>query len=190
VRGFGGTFFGNAPKTYLLGGMDNWAFNKTSYTGTSGKGEPNPLGVQGSNPDLLFTEYVTSLRGFDYATLFGNSVLLFNAELRIPLVKALANGPINSTFFRNMQFVGFYDMGTSWSGAPPFSSKTSVSYKVVKEGAFQAQIKDYLNPWIYSYGAGVRTVLFGYYVKFDLAWPVQNYEVQKPRAFLTLGFDF
>jgi hypothetical protein len=30
VRGFTGTFFGNSPKKYLLGGMDNWAF-KTRY---------------------------------------------------------------------------------------------------------------------------------------------------------------
>lgn len=189
VRGFGGSFFGKSPKTYLLGGMDNWAFNKTSYSGTTARGEPNPLGVQGTNPDLLFVEYATSLRGFDYATLFGNSVLLFNAELRLPL-KVLSNAPISSSFIRNMQFVGFYDIGTSWSGTPPFSSGTSVSYKVVEGGPFQAQIKDYLNPWIYSYGTGVRTVLFGYYVKFDLAWPVQNYDVGKPRGFLTLGFDF
>jgi Tol biopolymer transport system component len=27
VRGFAGTFFGNSPKKYLLGGMDNWFFN-------------------------------------------------------------------------------------------------------------------------------------------------------------------
>jgi len=192
VRGFGGAFFGKAPKTYLLGGMDNWLFNKTSYNGVTGKGEPNPLGFQGpaANSDLLFVEYATSLRGFDYATLFGNNVLLFNAELRVPLVKVLSSGPVNSTFFRNMQFVGFYDIGTAWSGSPPFSNQQSVSYRVIKQGAFEAQVKDYLNPWIYSYGTGIRTVLFSYYVKFDLAWPVQNYEVGKPRAFVTLGFDF
>src|SRR5690606_5337177 len=29
VRGFAGTFFGPSPKKFLLGGMNNWLFNKT-----------------------------------------------------------------------------------------------------------------------------------------------------------------
>lgn len=190
VRGFGGSFFGQSPKQFLLGGMNNWAFNKTMRQGITSEGEPNPLGIPTETQDVLFTEFATNLRGFDYATLFGNSVLLFNAELRVPLVRALTNAPISSNFFRNLQFTAFYDIGTSWSGKPPFSRETSVSYDVIEDGAFEAQIKNYLNPWLYSYGLGVRTVLFGYYVKFDFAWPVENYEVKKPRGFLTLGFDF
>jgi outer membrane protein assembly factor BamA len=190
VRGFAGTFFGPSPKKFLLGGMNNWLFNKTVYEGNTGEGEPNPLGVRGETQDILFVEYATNLRGFDYATLFGNSVMLFNAEFRVPLIRALTNGPIASNFFRNLQFTAFYDVGTSWSGTPPFTSETSVSLDVIKDGPFEARIKNYINPWLYSYGVGARTVVFSYYVKFDFAWPVENYEVGKPRAYLTLGFDF
>jgi outer membrane protein assembly factor BamA len=200
VRGFGGTFFGNSPKFFLLGGMNNWAFNRTDLDGITPNGEANPLNTivdaggnsfqLAENQDILFVEYATNLRGFNYSTLFGNSVLLMNAELRIPLVRALSNGPIASNFFRNLQFIGFYDIGTSWSGSKPFSQETSVSYSVIRNGPFTAKIKNYLNPWLYSYGVGVRTVVFSYYVKFDLAWPVENYNVGKPRGFLTLGFDF
>ncbi len=190
VRGYAGTFFGNSPKVYMLGGMDNWLFNKTHYTGTTSKGQPNPLGVATANQDILFMEYATALRGFDYGTLFGNSVMLFNAELRVPLIRALANGPISSNFFRNMQFTAFYDIGTSWSGKPPFSSNNSVSYNVIQQGPFQAEIKNYLNPWLYSYGVGMRTMMLGYYVKFDLAWPVENYDVGNPKLHITLGYDF
>jgi hypothetical protein len=32
--------------------------------------------------------------------------------------------------------------------------------------------------------------MLGYYMKFDLAWPVENYQVSKPRFYVTLGFDF
>lgn len=193
VRGFAGTYFGHAPKKFLLGGMNNWLFNQTITDGVTSEGERNPLGVGNETQDVLFVEYATNLRGFDYATLFGNSVMLMNAELRIPIVRALTNGPIASNFFRNLQFVGFYDIGSSWSGSPPFGSETSVSYDVIKtgpQGPITVRIKNYLNPWLYSYGVGARTVVFGYYLKFDLAWPVENYEVGKPRGFLTLGFDF
>lgn len=190
VRGFAGTFFGPSPKKFLLGGMNNWLFNKTVLEGNTSEGQPNPLGIRGETQDILFVEYATNLRGFDYAQLFGNSVMLFNAEFRVPLIRALTNGPIASNFFRNLQFTAFYDVGTSWSGKPPFSSETSVSYNVIKDGPFEAHIKNYINPWLYSYGVGVRTVVFSYYVKFDFAWPVENYEVGEPRAYLTLGFDF
>jgi hypothetical protein len=89
-----------------------------------------------------------------------------------------------------MQFTAFYDIGSSWSGKPPFNSENSVSYKIVQEGPFEAQLKNYLNPWLYSYGLGFRSVMLGYYVKADVAWPVENYKVRDPRLFVTLGFDF
>ncbi|HEY0656762.1 MAG TPA: translocation protein TolB [Chryseosolibacter sp.] len=190
VRGYAGTSFGNSPKKFLLGGMDNWLFNRTELAGVDGGNQLNPLGAANENQDVLFVDFATNLRGFNYATLFGNSVMLFNAELRVPLIRALTNGPIASNFFRNLQFTAFYDIGSSWSGKPPFSSDNSVSYEVVEQGPFEVKIKNYLNPWLYSYGLGVRTVVFSYYLKFDLAWPVENYEVGKPRGFLTLGFDF
>ena len=196
VRGFAGTQFGPAPKKFMLGGMDNWLFKKQRLDGVTSTGERNPLGMKDSNEklvenqDILFVDFATNLRGFDYGTLFGNSVMLLNAELRVPLIRALTNGPIASNFFRNLQFTAFYDIGTSWSGPPPFSSGNGVSFDVIESGPFTGKITNYLNPWLYSYGLGARTVVFSYYLKFDLAWPVENYQVGKPRGFLTLGFDF
>lgn len=190
VRGFGGSFFGRAPKQYLLGGMDNWAFNKTNLTGRDSEGNQNVLGARVENQDILFVEFATNLRGFRYSTLFGENVMLMNAELRIPLIRALSNSPISSTFFRNIQFIAFYDIGTSWSGKPPFETGNSVRIDRIKNGPFEIDIKNFLNPWLYSYGAGMRSVIFGYYMKFDLAWPVENYEVGKPQFMFTLGFDF
>lgn len=187
VRGYAGTFFGNAPKSYLLGGVDNWAFNSTNYSGTK-----NPLvnSINTYNENLLFAEFATGLRGFDYATQYGNSVALANAEFRIPLVRALSSGPITSNFFRNLQFTGFYDIGSSWTGAIPIGTANTGRVREVVYGPFVADIKEYLNPWLYSYGVGFRSMIFGYYLKCDLAWPVINYQVQDPRAQVSLGFDF
>jgi hypothetical protein len=51
VRGFTGTFLGNSPKKYLLGGMDNWFANRLNYDGLQ-----NPLTskVGAYNENLLF----------------------------------------------------------------------------------------------------------------------------------------
>ena len=186
-RLFYGKFFGNNPKSFLLGGVDNWIFSTSNE-----KGNTNPLNREtpGDRSDLLFTEYVTSLRGFDYAELFGNEVLMFNAELRIPLVRYLNSGYISSNFFRNIQFIGFYDMGSSWTGKSPFNKNNTISTEVIEEGAYQITIKNFKNPWLASYGMGFRTMMLGYYMKFDLAWPLEDYSVSEPRLSVTLGFDF
>jgi outer membrane protein assembly factor BamA len=191
VRGFAGTFYGSSPKKFMLGGMDNWFQNTINYEGVQ-----NPLvtSVGTYNENLLFSEFATSLRGFDFSTLYGNSVVLANAELRVPLVRAFSNGPIASNFFRNLQFTAFYDVGTSWTGPLPFNAQNSVRKRIVPEdlsgSPFRIEINEYLNPWLYSYGFGMRTMMLGYYMKFDLAWPVENYSVKDPRFFVTLGFDF
>ena len=191
VRGYAGSFFGNSPKNYALGGMDNWIGNTFNY---SGKNNPFVSGVGTYNENLLFTEFATSLRGFDYGTLYGSSVALANAELRVPLVRALSNSPITSNFFRNLQFTAFYDIGSSWTGPIPLSDANNGRIRVVPEkpgnSPFQIEIREYLNPWLYSYGLGFRSMIFGYYLKLDVAWPVENYTVKNPRAYVTFGFDF
>ena len=188
-RLFYGKYFGQYPQSYLLGGMDNWFFNKTNY---EGKGNPLNIGGNEDNSQLLFVEYVTSLRGFDYATFFGENVLLFNAELRWPVVRYFYRGPISSNFFKNLLLIGFFDVGSAWTGVSPFQRDNSVNTQIIKnEGSpFQAEIRNFKNPWLSSYGTGLRTVMLGYYMKFDIAWPIENYEVGKARVYVTLGYDF
>ncbi len=187
VRGYAGTFFGSSPKKYVLGGLDNWFGNRTNTEGSK-----NPLAPTGTafNENLIFVEFATSLRGFDYATLYGTSVAFANVELRVPLIRALSRGAIPSNFFRNLQFTAFYDIGSSWTGPVPLTSNNSVRDREVVQAPFQVSLKEYQNPWLYSYGGGLRTIIFGYYLKFDVAWPTENYKLKDPRAYVTLGFDF
>ncbi|MEM1405195.1 MAG: translocation protein TolB [Bacteroidota bacterium] len=189
TRFFYGSFFGRDPKNYLLGGMDNWINQDDNLDG-----EDNPLapteGVGVDNSELLFTEFATNVRGFDYASLVGNNALVFNAELRIPLIRYLQAGPITSNFFRNLQFTGFFDIGSAWTGKSPFNDDNSISNQVIREGAFVIDLKNYRNPWLYSYGFGFRTMLLGYYVKLDVAYPIENYNVGDTAFHFTLGYDF
>jgi hypothetical protein len=41
-----------------------------------------------------------------------------------------------------------------------------------------------------GYGVGLRTQLFGYFIKADYAWGIETRTVQKPKIFLSLGLDF
>jgi Tol biopolymer transport system component len=188
-RFFYGRYWGSNPQQYLLGGMDNWLFNNTREV-TQGDPLYHEIGVDNSN--ILFAEYVTSLRGFDYSTFNGENAMLFNVELRVPLIRYLAQGPITSNFLRNLQFIGFYDIGSAWTGPSPFATENSVNTEILTSGSspFSARIQNYKNPWLSSYGFGARTVLLGYYVKLDVAYPVEDYQVKDPKFFVTLGYDF
>jgi hypothetical protein len=200
-----GRFGGNQTQVFALGGMDNWMFNRND----GGRPEPaiNPTGGRAldtnwilfnqqasfSNENLLFVDFVTNLRGFNYAKLSGREYLLGNVELRFPIVKYLFGKRINSNFFNNLQLVGFYDMGTAWTGANPFKRTNSLNTRTVGGGdnPFFAIINDFKNPWLASYGTGLRTVMLGYYLKFDLAWGVEDYIVAKrPRLHVSFGYDF
>ena len=189
TRLFYGRFFGQNKQTYMLGGMDNWLFNNTHYSG-----ENDPLishtGIDNSN--ILFSEYVTSLRGFDYNTFHGSNALLFNAELRFPVIKYFYRWPIASNFFKNLQFIGFYDIGSAWTGPSPFATENSLNTEVLRPSGspFNAKIQNFKNPWLSSYGFGARTVLLGYFVKLDVAYPIEDYKRGKAKFLVTLGYDF
>lgn len=189
TRGSYGQFLGPAKKNFLLGGMDNWLLNQVAHPGGN-----DPLALAGGkdNSDLLFVEYVTNMRGFSYNTQYGSKYLLFNAEIRMPLFKYFYNGVINSNFLKNFQLTGFTDIGSSWTGSNPFSRNNSTNTTHVGGGSspFSATVINFKNPFLIGYGAGVRTLFLGYYVKFDVAWGLLDNQVQPRRYYLTFGYDF
>ncbi|MCU0429503.1 MAG: hypothetical protein MUF42_05975 [Cytophagaceae bacterium] len=192
LRAAQGGFLGDFPKNMLLGGMDNWIFGNRNFYSNINNGPTNPLViVQGvDNSDLLFLRYATNMRGFSYQAQFGNKYTLFNAELRVPVVQYFSNGTIGSAFLRNLQFNAFLDAGSAYNGSSPFSTDNSQSTETIQGNPFTAIVRNYRSPFLYGYGAGVRSLLFGYYVKFDLAVGVEDQIRQKPQAYLTFGYDF
>lgn len=181
-----GKQMGPAKKVYMLGGMDNWLFADTEI-----QGEQDPLAItnERDNSDILFNEFVTNLRGLDYNEAYGSDVLVFNSELRVPLFLYLTNGPIKSNFLRNFQLTSFFDIGSVWTGSPPFKDGRPIT-RTFDGNPFSAEIVKFQNPWLGGFGFGMRTVLLGYYIKFDAARPYLDGEVKDYRFYFTLGLDF
>lgn len=187
-----GSFMGKNPQNYLVGGMDNWLFNEF-YNPPSNRPEPspvrNPTGAENSN--ILFADFV-DLRGYDYDEIRGRNVITFTTELRIPLFSYLTRGNITSNFVRNFQLVGFYDVGSAWNDFAPWERVNDQNTEIINtEGSpFVVVLNNFNNPWLQSYGAGLRTVLLNYYVKFDVARPIRNYETEDLKFYFTLGYNF
>ena len=192
LRGSAGRFLGSAKKQYMLGGMDNWLFNQFA---DRPEGADNPLGNTGQfstegRVDWFFNPFVTNMRGFDYNAMSGPNFVVFNAELRLPLVKYLYKGPIASNFLRNFQIVGFTDVGSAWSGKSLLGRENSINTNVTARPPFVITTVNTRSPFLIGYGAGVRTLMLGYYVKFDFALGQQDYDQLNRRFYLTLGHDF
>ncbi|MGW8121299.1 hypothetical protein ACV07N_01470 [Roseivirga echinicomitans] len=189
-RFFFGHYGGNAPKKYLLGGVDNWAFNKRDRVEGS---EPDPFILQtlNDNSDILFNQF-TNLRGYSYNALQGSTVLTLSGELRLPVNQFLATADTKSSFVRNLQFLGFYDIGSSWYEMSPFKAQNDVNTEniVVPGSPFSGVINDFSNPWLQSAGFGMRTMLFGFFSRLDLAWPIQDFTVGNPKLQISIGYDF
>jgi len=178
-----GQFFGPRAQVFRLGGMDDWL--NAGYVGS------RFLSNYSAVDQVFGQEFVTNLRGFDYGARNGPRYVLFNSELRFPIVQYLARRPIYSGFFRNLQLTGFADAGTAYSGTNPFNTDNSANTVTKRYNALiTATVTNFRNPFLVGYGAGVRTTLLGFYGKFDVAWGQENYVTTSPHYYFTLGYDF
>ncbi len=185
-----GRFLGTSKKSFLLGGTDNWLFANTDNVTNSDS--PLNVGTQTDKNNILFVDYVTNVRGFNYNHMYGEQYLIFNAEIRFPIAQMLTRRPISSNFARNFQLITFYDAGSAWTGSSPFSEDNNINTQPfgAPTNDFQGTVTNYLNPFIQSYGFGLRSTLFGYYMKLDFAWPIEHYNRNPMKVHFTLGYDF
>jgi hypothetical protein len=182
---------GNSPKQFLLGGMDNWIGSDTEERNVSS----NPLYSNNLALDnrtaMLFADFVTSMRGFNFNKASGTNFALINAEFRIPIFKYLSGKQINSSFLKNFQATVFTDFGTVWNKRNPFEKQNDFNTKPIENSSpFSGQVTDFKSPILASYGFGARTSILGYFVKLDTAWGIDDGETLKPITYITLGFDF
>ena len=183
-----GNSFGENPYKYMLGGVKNSLIRKFED-----KGVNDPLLVSNgfNNYNFIFGEYI-NMRGYDFNKFDGYKVLVLNSEFRIPLVKALTGLNVSSSFLNSLQVAGFFDIGSSWNTNSPFSNKSDVNTWIIKEpgSVFQAEIENSKNPWLASYGISLRSFITDYYVKIDIAKPVEDYQVKDTKFHISFGYSF
>ncbi|HAY71664.1 MAG TPA: hypothetical protein DCX89_07210, partial [Saprospirales bacterium] len=179
-RGVGQTSTGSEKNIYFLGGVENSFFEKNSDA------YPVP-----ADEAFAFMTQVGNMRGFDRNARNGSSFLLLNVEYRMPVWRVFAENHLRHSFFRDMQFTCFLDLGTAWYGLTPFSpanSANSLIYEVPPTILFR--IKQYNDPLIGALGLGFRTKILGYFMKLDYAWGIENLKFRTPKLHFSIGQDF
>ena len=187
-RIFYGNSYGNNPFKYLVGGIQNSIINTKED-----KGINDPLAVYNgnNNTNFLYSKYL-NLRGYNLKKFDGYKALVLNTELKIPLIKTVIGKSITSKFLNNLQLIGFFDLGSSWNINSPFSSKNDVNTWYIREpgSVFQAEIENSKNPWLASYGFGIRSFIMDYFIKLDVAKPIEDYRLGQTKFHLSIGYSF
>ncbi len=176
----GSTSFGNNKLIYYMGGVDNWLAPKFD------RGTPIDY-----SQNYAYQTLATNMRGFKQNIRNGNSFILFNTELRIPVFRYLFNRPIKSDFLNNFQAVTFGDIGTAWTGWDPYSEDNSLFTRKIRSGSLYIEVQEQRDPVIAGFGWGLRTRLLGYFLRGDMAWGVEDGSIiKKPIIYVSLSLDF
>lgn len=115
--------------------------------------------------DLFFTLPAIPMRGHLYNTVSGDKFALANAEFRFPLIAALLPGPIPLLPLYNITGAAFLDVGTAWQGSAPTET-------------------------LVGSGFGLRTILLGLPVRWDIGWPREDGRWGQRVHYFSLGIDF
>lgn len=175
----GSTSLGSDKLIYYMGGVDNWLFPKFNNN--------TPIDY---SQNYAYQTLATNMRGFNQNIRNGNSFVVINSELRFPVFQYFSKTPISSGFLRSFQLVGFGDIGTAWTGSNPYSKENALYTNYVDSGPMHISVEVQKEPIVGGFGMGARTMLFGYFVRGDVSWGVDDYKVTRPVYYLSLSLDF
>ncbi len=165
LRASGGASVGPDPQMFYAAGVQNWI--NPSY---------NTLPIEDPD-DFVFATPVLPLRGYGFNDATGDRFALVNAEFRAPLIAALLPGPIPLVPLYNIQAVVFADAGLLAEGSFDLRRTEEDGSKVFDDAFIGA-------------GIGLRTILLGYPIRLDYAWPFNGQEFGDPRTYFSIGLDF
>ncbi len=180
LRLAGATTFGSERILYFLGGVDNWVFPAFNNN--------IPVPEEGN---FAFRTLAANLRGFKQNIRNGNSYVLINSELRVPVFKYLSRKPVLSNFWRNFQLVGFLDAGTAWQGRSPYNADNPINTVFFyNPPTVTVKVNYFRDPIVAGYGVGLRAPILGMFLRVDYAWGLETRVIQKPLWHVALGTDF
>jgi hypothetical protein len=182
--------FGDQKIAYYLGGSDGWLM-----FGNNVRSDGSYRFFTANNPpaadqNYAFQSLAVNMRGFVQNIASGNNAVVFNSEFRLPLFTTIFDRTINSSFIRNFQLTQFIDLGTAWAGGLDKIKRPVIAYTNTDNNVTVRVKAGGIGPLAGGYGFGARTMLLGYFVKYDISWPMNVFFRGKPQMYFSLGLDF
>jgi WD40 repeat protein len=164
---------------YYMGGLDGWLFPQFN----------DKIKVDDTY-EYQYHALTGNVRGFSQNIRNGNSNLVFNTDVRFPVIQYFSRRPLRSEFARTFQLVPFLDIGTAWVGADPWSEVNKFNRLNITSGNITVTVKEPKSLLVAGYGMGVRAKVLGYFVHFDWAWGINNGRLQTSVRYLSFNLDF
>lgn len=166
--------FGNNKVMYYVGGTDGWllpSFNSANAPSTDVKYNYQTLAL--------------NLRGHQQNATNGSNNIVFNTEVRAPILATVFRRPIAFAPLRNLQLITFFDAGIAWNKISNIEPVTQTFANEQVSVSFET-----LNlPFVAGYGFGARTSLSNYFIRVDYAYPVPSF-FKNGIFYVSLGLDF
>lgn len=177
--------FGPSRLIYYMGGVDNWM--KLPFSNVPMFDQTVPVNP---NVNYGFQALATNMRGFTQNIRNGSNFALINSELRWPVIRYFAGHPLRSNLLNSFQLVGFYDIGMAWTGWDPWGNENYWNDQVYQNGPVKVTVDAMREPLVMGFGGGARAQLFGYFIRADLAWGIDNGYILPKIFYLSFSLDF
>ncbi|NUM30737.1 MAG: hypothetical protein HUU47_00230 [Bacteroidetes bacterium] len=160
---------------FIMGGQSNWL---KPYFGNAK--------IYDSAHTLMFSA-IEDFEGFPYNYQTGTSYNINKLKILLPLNPILSFYSFNQNLFKYLCLKGVLNLGTVWYGKNPFSITNPENRTVIETGSMTIINYTYKNPLIWSWCAGINSVLLGY--NFGIDYSIGYTERGKTNKFLsfTLG---
>ena len=171
LRLAGSTNTGSARLVYYMGGVDSWIgakFNRDILV------DPTK--------NYAYQTLATNMRGFTQNIRNGTSFIVFNGELRIPIVQLIVGRRVGWNLLNSLQLNLFGDVGTAWTGITPYSEDNCLYTRYIDSGPIHAEVKRQVDPFVGGFGIGARISVFGYFLRFDYAWGVEDWKIANKKG--------
>jgi hypothetical protein len=189
-RAAGDFSFGNQKLIYYLGGVDGWLMFGPNQKSNGEDRYFNTANPPANDQDYAFESLTVNMRGFTQNVANGNNAVVLNSEFRLPVFSTLIKRTINNAFLRNFQLVQFIDLGTAWNGGYNKLQRPNVNF-INNTNNVTVKVKaGGIGPFAGGYGFGARSMLLGYFLKFDAAWQMNGFFKGKPILYFAMGLDF
>ena len=178
LRAAGNSSFGERKLIHYLGGVQQ------SLIPSVDGAMPLPDG------EFAYQTAATPMRGFLRNARNGTSFAVANAELRLPVFATLMPKKALTPLLEHFQAVGFFDIGSAWTGADPYADENAFNSTTIEQYPVSITVDNNREPIIWNFGVGLRTELLGYFVRADWGWGVDDGLVLDRVFQLSLITDF
>ena len=155
---------------FFLGGVSNWINRRF---------ENNEIPTD--EIDIFyFSSFITPFRGGDYFEQRGTGSRFFltNQEFRFPLIRYLQLGWPLPLGFRDIRGSLFTDVGAAWNDE---------NFKFTLE---DAEGKRRLADPQVAYGLGIRSWVWFFILRWDVAWSTDMVDTSRPRYYFSIGAEY